>query len=68
MLVGWVSVDVGRERQMYLGISWKENPYLNVVLWLEESMGVQWRKQIRVQAYGLVTSMRVVEVQFTTKY
>ena len=68
MLVGWVSDDVGRERQMYLGISWKENPYLNVVLWLEESMGVQWRKQIRVQAYGLVTSMRVVEVQFTTKY
>jgi hypothetical protein len=45
-MVGWVLVDVGRERQMYLGISWKENPYLNVVLWLEEAMGVQWIKQV----------------------
>jgi hypothetical protein len=27
---------------MYWGTSWKENSYLNIVLWLEESMGVQW--------------------------
>ena len=26
---------------MYWGTSWKENSYLNTVLWLEESMGVQ---------------------------
>jgi hypothetical protein len=27
---------------MYWGTSWKENSYLNIVLWLEESMEVQW--------------------------
>jgi hypothetical protein len=47
---------------MFLGTSWKENSYLNIVLWLEEPMGVQWITQIRVQAYGPATSMGFVGV------
>ena len=59
MLVGWISVDVGKEGKVFLGTSWKKHPYLNITPWLEESMRVQWVTQIR---YELVTSVRIVDV------